>query len=212
MSSSELSGRTGAVFSRFDVPSAWGRIGASLLDGLVFGVPGLLAAGIGLVMLHQADGSLYLRDSAGVLVRNPDYSADAHRMLMWFSVVGFPLGFLYQAGMVVWRGGTLGKRWCGMRIVSASSGEAVGWREATIRWFVNNAGISLLSNFITFSGGPSAVNYLLSFWWFVIGWSILANPLRRGWHDQAAGTIVVLDRARALHQPPPASARDVLVL
>ena len=108
-SAGDLSENGAAIFSRFQVSSAWRRIGASLLDGLVFGAPSLVIAGIGLVMIWQADGAPYVRDSAGILTRNSAYSADDHRLFVWFSVVGFPVGFLYQAGMVVWRGGTLGK-------------------------------------------------------------------------------------------------------
>jgi uncharacterized RDD family membrane protein YckC len=71
------------------------------------------------------------------------------------------------------RGATPGKRIVGIRVVDAASGDAIGYRRATIRRFV----------------------YLLGGLPFYLGWLwLFFNARRQTWHDIAASSLVV--RAR----------------
>lgn len=78
--------------------------------------------------------------------------------------------------LVLW-GRTPGKRLFGL-VVEAVGGGYLAWHQATIRYLLPNA-VSLLPAPIGLFGVTAVYG------------SALANPLRRGWHDRAAGSIVV---------------------
>ena len=82
--------------------------------------------------------------------------------------------------------GTLGKRIMGIRLVSARSGQSVSRRHALNRWSVMAGAAFLmlaLGTRLEFLG-PAASP-------IVIFIAMLWSPARQGWHDQAAGTLVV---------------------
>jgi uncharacterized RDD family membrane protein YckC len=78
--------------------------------------------------------------------------------------------------LVLW-GRTPGKRLLGL-VVEAVGGGYLAWHQATIRYLLPNA-VSLLPAPVGLFGVTAVYG------------SALANSLRRGWHDRAAGSIVV---------------------
>jgi uncharacterized RDD family membrane protein YckC len=84
---------------------------------------------------------------------------------------------IYEIVLTAVWGCTLGKRVLRLRVVRRRDGGPVGWGEALLRWFIQFLG-----------WGPclfvgAAVLYASPFW--------DKTGARRGWHDRAAGTIVV---------------------
>lgn len=153
------------------VPAPLGRrLAARLLDLALLG--GLLVV-----------GAFTVNVSLGELEQQPDGTLTDQAVS---SVLGATLAFLaivafawlvYEAGMHSWRGATLGKLALGLRVVETRTGEPPSGGTATLRWLVPFAGTLLC----------------------VVGViAVYASPLldqeryRRGWHDRAAGTVVVL--------------------
>lgn len=99
----------------------------------------------------------------------------------WTSAVWFVLVIVYETALVAWRGQTLGKLVMGVKVGRIDNGRPPPWWQAAIR-------IAL----------PAAAAGL-PFQWAIIAYSaiystVMWNPLRRGLHDQAAGTVVVASR------------------
>jgi uncharacterized RDD family membrane protein YckC len=74
-------------------------------------------------------------------------------------------------------GQTPGKLAVGTRVVVEADGSLPGWRRSVIRWFVSQG-----------VGRVPYVGILIS---VVVTGSLLFDDRRRGFHDKAAGTIVV---------------------
>ena len=86
---------------------------------------------------------------------------------------------VYEAGLIAWRGQTIGKATLGIRVARLVDGENPVPNQSTIR--------------VAF---PVAVGLLpvvgiLSIVIYATAWT---HPLRQGWHDRAAGTVVVRTR------------------
>lgn len=99
----------------------------------------------------------------------------------WVSIVWFVLAILYEATLVTWRGQTVGKMVMGIKVSRLDNGGRPHWSQAAIR-------IAL-----------PAVSAALPLQWAIVVYvsaytTASWNPLRRGIHDQAAGTIVVATR------------------
>jgi uncharacterized RDD family membrane protein YckC len=92
-----------------------------------------------------------------------------------FLVAGGVAGWVWYRVVTVARGVSVGKRLFKLRVVDAESHTPVGTRRAWRRWAPNQA-LGLLP-----IPGTGFVCYLAALW----------SPQRRGWHDKAAGTVVV---------------------
>ncbi len=79
----------------------------------------------------------------------------------------------------VW-GQTLGKRILRIRVVDVASGGVLGWRKSLGRWAV-----LILPLAVPYVQIPGALFFLLCV--LTIG----HEPFYRGWHDKAAGTLVI---------------------
>jgi uncharacterized RDD family membrane protein YckC len=105
----------------------------------------------------------------------------------WFGLV---INALYATALVAWRGQTLGMMLVNIRVARISDGGTPAVNAALVHWgvFVGPALIPIDSSFIT----------ILSLAWtvFILA-SMVQDPLRRGIHDRAAGTIVVLTGSRS---------------
>ena len=86
------------------------------------------------------------------------------------------LTVLYEVSLVAVYGQTLGKMWMKIRVVRADNGRQPGWGKAIRRWLMP---VLLMFPFIL--GLLTILSYL----------TILGDHLHQGWHDKAAGTIVV---------------------
>lgn len=85
---------------------------------------------------------------------------------------------IYEAGMVTWRGQTLGKMLMRLRVIRRSDGGAPSPGESVVRFF---PWLWLLL--------PLSIGQLL---WIVMYLTAIPNRRRQGWHDRAASTLVVV--------------------
>ena len=101
---------------------------------------------------------------------------------LWVDVATFSIVAVYEIGFVAMTGQTLGKRLLKIQVVDVATGRPPGLGGATIRHLV--AGIPAQLPGV----GPvlGLLVYLSAVW----------SPTRQGWHDRAAGTVVVRTAAR----------------
>ena len=97
---------------------------------------------------------------------------------------------IYELPLVALRGETIGKILAKTRVVCIGNGRAPGWKRSGIRWIVLY--LPLL-----------AVPIIGVLVFLLTAVSPLFDPQRRGWHDKAAGTIVVptSEKVHRVHQP-----------
>ena len=105
---------------------------------------------------------------------------------LWVQLVAAVISALYEVVLIRQRGQTVGKRALGIEVVRETDGKHPDWTASIMRYLlpVLPALIPVPGLFLL-----SPVIYLVA----------IADPLRRGWHDRAAGTIVV----KAGQPPPP---------
>lgn len=150
------------------VPSMGTRLLARIIDGVIFGVVwGVFSAMTigGLSATADADGQV---SGFGVAA-----------MFTSFSILAL-FGLAYEVVLIALRGATIGKQLMGIKVVQVDSGALPGWGPSVIRW-----GVPLLGGLLC--GIGQLVIYLSPFW---------ADPTgrQRGYHDQAAKTVVVSSR------------------
>lgn len=138
------------------------RAAARLIDAVVVYVPTLLLVALVLAV-------------SGV---RPD---EDFRPPTWTTLVLFAAGFVYETGLVAWRGQTVGKLALGLRVARLDDGRTPLWWQAGIRMALPGV-IGSVPN--AFAGIAVAGIYLSAMW----------NPMARGLHDKAAGTVVVTTR------------------
>lgn len=132
-------------------------------------------------------------------------------------VLGFLLVLLSSVVLVALAGGTLGMLVVGMRVVSGDDvgmGPVTppGWRVAGIRWVVATWP-SLLVDVAHWGFGVRTTGVLAgltTIWFLACFGAILFDPLNRGLHDRAAGTLVI-DHRRERRSGAPGSAPDPIV-
>ena len=113
--------------------------------------------------------------------------------------------------MIAFRGQTIGKAVAGARVIRADDGTDPGAMRATLRWLVVAAPRAPVVLALTL-GGPAlsaAAGWAGVMLWSIVYVSLLWGSDHRGWHDKAAGTLVVreagnrlTDPRRAGHTPP----------
>ena len=141
-----------------------GRLGARIIDTVIMGVLViiLLIAGIA---------------SAIGLAGGEEESAAAVGAFVAFAIVAVVIGILYEVTMIATKGQTLGKMATRIKVVRADNGLEPGWGKAIGRWIIPAA-----LGFIPFVG------WILS---LLVYLSLLWDKVRQGWHDKAAGTLVI---------------------
>ena len=131
----------------------------------------------------------------------------------------------YQVAVIVmmaWKGKTPGKKLLGAQVVARSSSRPPAAFKSIVRWAVPMAAVAPLvdaiaRDFPEFAYLPSmdelpTLSGRLWWIWVAVGWwllvhaSALWDSQRRGWHDKAAGTIVI----KAPRQAAPAQGHDLL--
>jgi len=85
----------------------------------------------------------------------------------------------YEVVLVAIRGATLGKQLVGIKVVRSADGAIPGWGPSLVRWVV-----------------PAAASFICGLLELVVYSSFLFDSTGRmqGWHDKAAGTLVVSSR------------------
>jgi len=109
----------------------------------------------------------------------------------WFLVLSVVLPVLYEFLLTGWRGQTVGKMALRVRVVRYADGGRTTWQQSAFR-----ALVPTVPQFLALMLPESAavlrfVLALLGAWVYV---SALFDPLLRGIHDRAAGTIVLRTR------------------
>jgi uncharacterized RDD family membrane protein YckC len=105
----------------------------------------------------------------------------------WLILPAIVFGVAYEVGAIAWRGQTLGKFVLGLRVGRFADGKNPSPTQSALRALLPFAAAALLFG-ITGFGALSAVGA------YAVFATAYANPLRRGLHDQAGGTIVVRTR------------------
>ncbi|MGW6661176.1 RDD family protein [Rhodococcus sp. NPDC055024] len=143
------------------------RVLASILDGFVVPLPGVILAIIGAVIAFSGsevttydDGSMSAEggNPVGVIVM----------------VVGILAIFLIEVWNLVFRQGntgqTLGKKWLGISVIRESDGVPLGPVVALLRWIL-----------MAILGGACFLNYLWPLW----------DSKHQCWHDMVVRSVVV---------------------
>ena len=94
-----------------------------------------------------------------------------------FSVSSAAIGILYEVTMIANLGQTVGKMVTKIRVARADNGGLPGWSKSGVRWILPAA-----ASFIPYVGFLA---------WLLVYCSLLWHNRRQGWHDLAAGTLVI---------------------
>ena len=111
---------------------------------------------------------------------SPDFSSTApEAWVLWVLVL---IWFFYETGSVALWGRTLGKRIAGIKVVNAESGALPGWGKAIGRWAVPSIPAAIPLQTLWPIG---------ALWWVLCNVSLTWDRVCQGWHDKAAGTLVI---------------------
>lgn len=151
-----------------ELASFWPRFGAFVLDGIISGIPAILA-GVAIAFLF---GAAVASGQNEPLSRSQEIDQNAE--ISDAALVGFYLAYIAVYFLYHWIstavGGGFGKRMLGIRVVDEHTLEAPGFGKAFGRVLV-----SVVSRLALYLG------YLWPIW----------DSKKRTWHDMACGTIVV---------------------
>ena len=127
----------------------------------------------GLVLLVPAFAVVYFV-AGDILIATDTETTSAQ---MWATFILVALQIAYNTLCITMWGATIGKRLLGLRVVNQADGGLVALNSAAMRALIPAA-----AGLIPVIGmAAPIVIYMRAFF----------HPLRKGWHDQAAGTIVV---------------------
>lgn len=112
-----------------------------------------------------------------------------------FVIAIWVLGAGYQVVPVALWGRTPGKLVAGTRVARDPELGSPGWVSATTRWIVVIAPQLLVAPLPGAQLQTLWFRLLNTVWWIVVYIGIFTDPRRRGLHDRAARTIVVMARA-----------------
>ena len=124
------------------------------------------------------DGLIFL------LVGLPAFAAGAEGTA--FSLTWLALVAVYEVVLVATRGQTLGKLAAGTRVIDHGGERLPAWSQAVARWLVPSVP-AIVGLFVV----VDLVDVLSGAWTVLVYLPILGPPLRQGWHDRVAGTVVV---------------------
>jgi len=148
------------------VPSMWARLGARILDGLIFAIPFSILTFI--VVGSSSNGF----SNFGTTFQS---SFTGSRIAL--SVLSYLAFAVYQILMIARTGSTVGKKVVGVRVVS-EDGRPATMRQSVIRWAVYS--------------GPTIIPIFGTLYALVLALSpFFDTPRRQGFHDKAAHTVVV---------------------
>lgn len=154
------------------LPLVWPRVGARLLDELLWAIPMSLVLAI------------------AALERTGSFDLTAEDVPAWALAVATIVPVLYEFACLSLWGATFGKWVLGLRVVRYVDGGRAAPYQAGLRTVIVSLG-SLLG---TAAAPLGDVQTLFLFVSPVLLFTVVEDALGRGWHDKGAGTIVV--RAR----------------
>jgi uncharacterized RDD family membrane protein YckC len=109
---------------------------------------------------------------------------------LWVQLVAAAVSALYEVVLIRRWGQTIGKRVLGIKVVRSTDGALPDWTASVVRYVLPVVPVLI----------PVPGVFLLS---LVIYLVAIVHPLRQGWHDRAAGTVVVKADVPARPSPPP---------
>ena len=150
---------------RAELASPGARLGARLIDWIIMAIAFviLLVVGIGSAIGIGSNEDEEAAMSLGVLLLTPLLIA--------------AVGVAYEVTMIALKGQTLGKMATSIKVVRADNGLLPGWGKSIGRWI-----IPVILLFVPVVGWLLAILVYVSLTW---------DKVRQGWHDKAAGTLVV---------------------
>jgi uncharacterized RDD family membrane protein YckC len=124
-----------------------------------------------------------------------DEARNTVRTPLWAQLVATGIAALYEVVLIRRRGQTVGKRALGIEVIRVTDGRHPDWSASTMRYL-----LPVLPALVPVPGLVllSPVIYLVA----------VLDPMRRGWHDRAAGTIVVEAERRKAPVAPVAGRGD----
>jgi uncharacterized RDD family membrane protein YckC len=158
-----------------NVASMGRRFGARLIDGLIIGVVYIVLTFAGIA---GAANSVKDCDPNAADYNTCINNAGSDFVAKFTAVIGILaiIGLLYEWLMVGLVGRTLGKMAVGLHVVNAETGGKPGLGKSFIRWIIPMVGSIAC-------GIGQLLVYLSPFW--------DKSGRQQGWHDKAAGTMVV---------------------
>ena len=128
------------------------------------------------------DGLILAVPVLALTLTTSDFDGTTFRTPLWVTAATAVVAALYEIGFIAMTGQTIGKRALRIQVVDVATGRPPNLGGATIRHLVPSVP-SLLPGV-----GPllGLLVYLSAVW----------SPTRQGWHDRAAGTVVVRTAAR----------------
>jgi uncharacterized RDD family membrane protein YckC len=146
------------------------RVIAYIIDAIILGIGGLVIVGIII-----GDTSM-----VGLIVKAVIYAA---------------LGFLYFGyTWTAWRA-TPGQRILGLMTVDATSGAALTWNQAVMRWAFL-FGPSVLNSLFPVGGGLGAlVSLVILAYYIYLLYTTATDPRKQGFHDKQANSLVITKTA-----------------
>jgi uncharacterized RDD family membrane protein YckC len=147
----------------------WIRFGARIIDGFVLGVPFMLLAAVFIPSLLRP----------GSQPSNPAFAVFFLSLL----AVGLLSAITYEVLMLRYRGATVGKMACGLKVVR-SDGRSLGWGVSFGRFFMWN----IVTNGIPY------LNFILM---LVSGIMAGVDDEKRAMHDRVCDTRVIYKRSLA---------------
>ena len=150
----------------------WMRFGARMIDGILLGIPLLIIAALLIPNLLRAQGD----------ASNPAFTGFAAIGLTFF-LVYFLVVICYEVVLLRYRGATLGKMACGLRVVR-SDGSSLGW------------GVSI-GRFVMWNVVTSGIPYLNFILMLISGIMTGTDAEKRALHDRVCDTRVVYKQSMA---------------
>jgi uncharacterized RDD family membrane protein YckC len=150
----------------------WMRFGARMIDGIVLGVPLLILAALLIPNLMRAQGD----------ASNPAFAAFAAFSFTFF-LIYFLVVICYEVVLLRYRGATLGKMACGLKVVR-SDGSNLGW------------GVSI-GRFVMWNVVTSGIPYLNLILMLISGIMTGTDAEKRALHDRVCDTRVVYKQSMA---------------
>ena len=156
------------------------RLVARLIDSAIvaaMAVALLMFAGVAWFVVICCDAELSARQSA-----------TARAILFGGYATVVAVALLYETALVATKGQTIGKMAGNIKVVRAANGSVPGWGKSMVRGSpLVVAGLGMVGSFM-----PMILRllFLVS---LVVLFSSAWNEDRQGWHDKAAGTLVVRD-------------------
>lgn len=128
------------------------------------------------------DGVVLAVPSLTLTLASSDIEGGRFDTPLWVRAATLAIAAIYEIGFVAMTGQTIGKRLLKIQVVDVTTGRPPSLGSATVRYLVP-AVPALLPGIGALLG---LLVYVSAIW----------SPTRQGWHDRAAGTVVVRTAAR----------------